>query len=237
MRAQSHVVGVALMLGIAVLALGTLTAGVGTLIDSQTADADAQRVAEGFDRAIQGVERTGTHSHDLSFTGGQLHTVDRTMRVLNNGTVVASVEADALVYERGDRRVLSLAGAVVRDQDGNTFLTGTPPITHSERTDVLLVGAPKLNASRFSLSGGDGVTATLRTNVSHERRDLGTGEFSVAIETDSPDPFRRFFAEQGATVESRTFAGDEVASVVATYPGVRQGYLVVHDLRLEVTHG
>ncbi|WP_336326258.1 DUF7289 family protein [Halovenus sp. HT40] len=236
MRAQSHIVGVALMLGVAVLALGTLTAGVGTLIDSQTADADAQRVADGFDRAIQGAERTGVHSHQLHFAEGTLRTVDRTMRILENGTVVAAVEVDALVYEHSEGRVVSLGGAVVRDSGASAALAEPPSITHSKRNEVLIAGAPKLNAGRVSISGGGGVTTTIQTNVSHDRRELGTGRYAVAIETASPDPFRRFFADQGATVESRQFSGDETESVVATYPGLREGYLVVHDLRLEVSH-
>jgi hypothetical protein len=237
MRAQSHVVGVALMLGVAVLALGTLTAGVGTLIESQTADADAARVADGLDRAVQGAERTGVHSHDVHFANGQLRTVDRRMRLLENGTVVSTIEVDGVVYEHSEGRVLSLAGAVVRDSGASAALADRPSITHSERTRVLIVGAPKLSAGRVSLSGGDGVTATIRTNVSHDRRELGTGNFAVAVETASPDPFRRFFEAQNATVETRRFAGDSVDSVVATYPGTREGYLVIHNLRLEVGNG
>lgn len=237
MRAQSHIVGVALMLGVAVLALGTLTAGVGTLIDSQTASADAQRVADGLDRAVQGSERTGVHSHQVHFAEGTFRTVERTMRILENGSVVETVEADALVYEHSEGRVVSLAGAVVRDSGASAAFADPPSVTHSERNGVLIVGAPALNAGRVSLSGGGGVTATVRTNVSHDRRDLGTGQFAVAIETTSPDPFRRFFADQGATVDTRRFADDETDSVVATYPGLREGYLVVHNLRLEVSHG
>jgi len=237
MRAQSHIVGVALMLGVAVLALGALTAGVGTLIGSQTADADAQRVADGFDRAVQGAERTGVHSHQLHFAEGQLRTVERTMRILENGSVVATVRVDALVYDHGEGRVVSLAGAVVRDSGASAALADPPSISHSERNGVLIVGAPALSAGRLSVSGGGGVTTTIQTNVSHDRRELGTGNFAVAIETASPDPFRRFFTEQGATVGSRQFPGDETESVVADYPGLREGYLVVHNLRLEVTNG
>lgn len=235
MRAQSHVVGVALVLGIAVLALGTLTVGVGTLIDAQTSGADAQRVADGLDEAVQGTDRTGYHSHELRFSAGELRTESRTMRVLENGTVLAEIDVDALVYEHADRRVIALGGAVVRDYGASPSLASKPPIRHSAETGVLVTGAPKLNADRVSLSGGGGVTATIRTNVSHDRRDLGTGQFTVAIETETTDPFRRFFEEQGATVDTRQFSGDTTESVVATYPEIRQGYLAVHNLRLEVS--
>ena len=235
MRAQSHVVGVALMLGIAVVALGGLTVGVGNLVDSQAASADTQRMAGGLDRALQGPERTGYHSHEVRFSEGRLRTADRTLRVLENGTVVAEYDADALVFEHGARRVVSVAGAVVRDNGNSAWLATRPPITHSERNGVLVVGVPVLNAGDVSVAGR-GVTRSLETNVSHDRRDLGRGNFSVAIETATPAPFARQY-ESAARVDRRSFAGDEHESVVLTFAGAPQGYLVVHDLRLEVGHG
>lgn len=236
MRAQSHVVGVALMLGVAVLALGTLTAGVGTLVDAQTAAADAQRVADGFDRTLVGAERTGTASYDIAFTEGTIQTENRTLRILSNGTVVETVEAGAVVYDHDEGQVIALAGAVVRDS-GNAFLADPPSVAHSARNAVLVVGVPALGTDRTAISGGDGVTATFRTNVTHDRRELGTGNYSVAIETTTPAPFRRYFEDAGATVTTRSFSGDAHASVVADFPGLREGYLVAHNLSLEVDNG
>jgi len=233
MRAQSHVVGVALMLGLGVIALGTLTVAIGSLVDSQAGAADAQRVAEGLDRAVQGAERTGIHRHELRFSEGTVRTADRTLRILENGSVIERVSVDAVVFENGDRRVTAVAGAVVRE-GGGAWFADEPRITHSERNGVLLVSAPVLNASTVSVGGQGGVTTTVRTNVSHDRAELGAGEYAVAVETRTPGPFEAFFAAQNATVERRQFAGDEHASVVAHYPGLREGYLVVHDLRLEV---
>lgn len=235
MRAQSHVVGVALMLGIAVVALGGLTAGVGNLVDSQAASADSQRMADGLDRALEGPERTGYHSHEVHFSEGRLWTADRTLRVLENGSVLTEEEVDALVFEHGDRRVVSVAGAVVRDNGNSAWLTAAPPITHSERNEALVVGAPVLNAGNVSVAGR-GVTRSLETNVSHDRRELGRGNFSVAIETATPEAFARRF-ESGTSIDRRTFAGDEHESVVLTFPGTPRAYLVVHDLSLVVGHG
>lgn len=233
MRAQSHVVGVALMLGLAVVALGTLTVGVGTLVDSQAAGADAQQVATDLDRAVIGAERTGFHSHEISFSGGQLTTEDRTLRVLDGGSVIAEYDVDALVFENGDHRVVSLAGAVLHETGSGAVLTSSPPITHSESNEVVVVGATVLNTDHDAVSGG-GVRRAIETNVSHQRYDLGTGEFAVAIETETPDAFERHYED--LPVDSRQFAGDETDSVVVTFPGTRQGYLVVHDLRLEVNN-
>ena len=237
MRAQSHVVGVALMLGLAVLALGTLTVGIGSMVDEQASNADATRVAEDLVDALEAVERTGRASHEVAFTAGTLTDADRTMRLIENGTVIATQDVDAILFESGDRRVAVLAGAVVRGQRGNAWFVEDPPIASSNRTNVLVVGAPVLDTDHVSLGGQGGVATTLQTTVSHSETDLGTGQFSVAIETETPGPFERYFRSQGATTERRTFAGDEQKSVVAHYPGQRRTHLVVHDLGLEVGDG
>ncbi len=237
MRAQSHVVGVALLLGVTVVALGSLTVAVGVLIDAGTASADATRVADELDSALQPVETTGPHTGRVHFTGGSLYTVEREVRVRNGSGVVASRSVGGLVFESGDRRVAFLAGAVVRGQRGNAWFAADPPILASERTAVLVAGVPRLEAGDTAVSGEGGTTATLETNVSHDRVALGEDNYSVAIETTTPRPFERYFEEQNASVRRTDFDGDGVESVVAGYPGQRDGYLVVHNLSLEVTSG
>ncbi|PSQ48052.1 hypothetical protein BRD19_07885 [Halobacteriales archaeon SW_7_65_23] len=237
MRGQSHVVGVALLLGIAIVALGGLTVGVGSLLDAQAATADANRVADGMNQAFQGIDRAGTHSQRIAFSDGHLATEERTLRIIKNGRVLKTREVDALVFERGDRRVAAVAGALVQQHGASAWLVSAPRITDSERNDVFVVGAPILNASHVTVGGTGGVSRTLRIDPSHTEHDLGTGEFAVAIETATPGPFERYFEEQNASTNRRTFAGDEHASVVAHYPGDRQGYLVVHDLSMEVDNG
>lgn len=236
-RAQSHVVGVALMLGISVLALGALTVGVGEVIDAQTAHADATRIADEVDTALQPVSRTGPHADTLTFADGTLQTAERDLRVYRNGTLVGERRVDALVFSAGDRRVAFLAGAVVRGQDGGEWLAAEPPITASERTDVLVVGAPVLGTDDVAVSGSGGTTVRLRTNVSHERQRLGSGRYEVAIETGTPAAFESYFADQNASTARRDIDGDGTDSVVATYPGTREGYLVTHNLSLEVADG
>ena len=237
MRAQSHVVGFVLVIGIGVVALGTLTAGIGTVIDSQSSNADATRVAEEMNDAMQVVERTGVHTHRVTFADGQLRTAERTLRVLEDGTVEHEVDIDALVFESGERRVAGVAGAVVRGTESNAWLERDPPITSSESTSVLVVGAPVLGTEHVSVGGQGGVSTALQTNITHERNDLGNGTFGVAIETKTPEPFERYFEAQNATVEREQFGGDDYESVVATYPTERRAYLVVHDISLEVNDG
>jgi hypothetical protein len=231
-RGQSSVVGVALLLGATVLALGALTASVGTLVDGQTASADAERVADDFEDALRPVETTGYRSETVRFGDGTLRTVERKLRVLDSSGVVETVDVGGLVYERGDHRVVAVAGAVVRSHGDSAWTVDPPPVVGSKATDSLVVGAGKLNASDGAVGGG--ATLRLETNVSHDRRALGPGQYAVAIETAVPGAFERVFEERGATVTRRDFDGDGVPSVVAAYPGRREAYLVVHDMRLEV---
>jgi hypothetical protein len=251
-RAQSNVVGVAILLGVVVLALGSLTAGIGTVVEQNAAFADSARVAADLDSALEPVAASGVHRGRVSFMDGELQTVERELRVLNESGVLRTVRADALVFTAGDRRVAFLAGAVVRGPPDNARVRTPPPITASrgaggeggggdadggDETEpgVLIVGAPRLNGSvAFSATGGGSVV--LRTNVSHERSALGNDTYRVAVETATPDAWRRQFERQNATVTTRDLDGDGVPSVVAEYPGERIAYLVVHDLRLEVRH-
>lgn len=234
-RGQSHVVGVALMLSVTVLALGVVTAGVGALFEAQAAGADAKRVADGLDVALDPVETTGAKTAHVAFGDGRLTTAERRLRVLRDGSVVAAVDADALVFTAGDRRVASLAGAIVRGEDPNAWVAREPPIVASRGGGVLVVGAPKLNASHATVAGSG--TATLRMNVSHSRSDLGSGSFAVAIESETPNALASYFQAEGTTTSRRDFDGNGIESVVAEYPGTRTGYLVVHDVRLEVGNG
>ena len=237
-RAQSNVVGVAILLGVVVLALGSLTASVGTMVDRNAAAADATRVATDFDRALQPVEATGRHRGRVSFTDGRLRTVERDLRVLNATGVVRTVRTDALVFTTHDRRVAFAAGAVVRGDPENAWMRSPPPITASREggsNGVLVVGAPVLGGS-LAVGASGGTTVGLRTNVTHHRTPLGNDTYRVAVETATPGAWRRHFEDRNAAVTTRDFDDDGVVSVVVAFPGRRVGYLVVHEMRLEVTH-
>ncbi|PSQ16386.1 hypothetical protein BRD00_11115 [Halobacteriales archaeon QS_8_69_26] len=236
MRAQSNVVGVAILLGLTVVAMGALTAGIGAVVEENAATADAHRVSDGFDRSLRPVETTGAHRGRVSFAEGTLRTVERDLRVIGDGTT-HTVQVDALVYEGDGHRVAFLAGAIVRGTAPGAVMERQPPITASRGSGgVLVVGAPKLNASPVARSGSE-VSATLHTDVTHDRTRLGEGEYTVAIETETPRAWERAFERLGATVVAtdRDFDGDGVTSVVARFPGDRVAYLVVHDMRLEVS--
>lgn len=229
-RGQSNVVGVALLLGIAVVSMGTLTAAVGVVVESSAAEADAERVASDFDAAFEPVAATGPQRGTVTFSEGRLRPVDRVVEVRADGSVVERVAVDALVFETGDRRVAFHSGAVVRGGGRSSWMRTRPPITVDD--DVLVVGVARLGDDVSTVGGSGGVSTTVSTDVSHDRHDLGEGTFSLAVETAAPNAWERFLRTEGATVSRES--GD-VPVVVGTFEGDRRGYLVVHDLEAEVS--
>lgn len=237
MRAQSSVVGVALLVAVTVVSLGALTAGVGLVVEEHAARADTVRVAADLDAAVAPVETTGRHRERVAFAEGTLRTAERDLRVLDatDGEVLERVRVDALVFEAGNRRVASVSGAVLRGRGETATLRTPPPVTASAGDGgVLIVGAARLGTVRMAISGNGAGGTTLRTNVTHRRTDLGRGAFEVALETATPGPLASWFADRGARTRTEDTDGDGVPSVVARFDGERRGYLVVHDLNLEV---
>lgn len=230
-RGQSHVVGVALLLAITTISLGVLTAGVGSVVESNAAAADANRVADSL-AAIEPSEATGVERHELAFGKGTVTVEPRMVRLLDSDGIVVSRHADALVFETDTRRVTYLAGAVARGSGNASQLDDPPPLATGG--ELLLVGLPVLNASGTRSIGGQSVTVTLRTDTNHDRHTLGEGEYRLAVETATPGAWEQYFRSENATTSRRRFAGDSHPSVVAEFPGERTAYLVVHDAQLEM---
>lgn len=231
LRAQSHVVGVALLLGVTTLALGGLTATVGSLLDANAATLDAGRVAGDLERAIQPVSVTGGHTGVVSFLDGRLETVDRTVRLVNDSGTVRAVDAGGVVYRRESARVAVVFGAVVRGQPGQAAVSTEPAVAVGSGS--IAVGVPVVG-NDWSV-GGERVRVGLHSRVTHDRRTLGDDEWGVAVETATPDAWERYFRDRGASTTRRDFDGDGTPSVVARFPGERTAHLVFHRLRLEVT--
>ncbi|WP_324663307.1 DUF7289 family protein [Haloarcula sediminis] len=237
MRGQSHVVGIVLLLGITTVALGGLTTVVGGIIDGQTATADERRVATALDREFRPVERTGPNRVDVRFSEGRLTTVDRELRVLNASGVQREVDIGGLVYTSGANRVSFVSGAVVRGKPGKAWLVRGPPVTVTRDNDTVLVGAVTLGERGVAVGGSGGVTARLRTNVTHDRTALPRADYRVAIETATPDALARHLRERDLTTARRDIDGDGVPSVVASVEGTQELQLVVHRTNTEVAGG
>lgn len=236
-RGQSHVVGVVLLLGITAIALGGLTAVVGGIVDSQTARADEARVANTLDDGLRPVEERGHDELAVRFTAGRLSTVERQFRILRTTGVEREVDIGGLVYTSGANRVGFVGGAVVRGRPGNAWTVRGPPLTVTRDNSTLVVGAVALGERGASVSGEGGVTARLRTNVTHSHRTLPRGNYRLAVETATPEPVARTLRDRGFDTTVADLDGDGVPSVVAGVEGRQAIELVVHAVNLEVNGG
>ncbi|MFB6080360.1 MAG: archaellin/type IV pilin N-terminal domain-containing protein [Haloferacaceae archaeon] len=228
-RGQSSVIGVALLLAITVVAVAGMTATVGTVIRDRAATAGTDRVATAFDDALD--PHVGGPGRDrIALPGGRLRVVERTLRVRRPGRTVAAYEVGGLVYTADDRSVTYLSGALVRSTPAGETVRGDLPVRASD-------GDVFVSAAILGTPTGRGIDAdatTLRTNVTHDRRTVGPGDYRIAIETRAPDAWATRLDGIGRT--SRTdFDDDGVPSVVVDPLGSGRIYLTIHRLRLEVT--
>lgn len=235
LRGQSHVVGVAILLATTMVSLGLLTASVGVVLEDSAGSVAADRVAADLDSSLEPTAATGVSRGQVSFVDGELTVRDRSVRVLNDSGVVYSANMEAIVFETERTRV-SFAGGMIASggSEGDTAVRyADPPIVASE--EALLIGIATLNSSGTTAVAGDGgTTVPLRTDVSHDRRELDGDNYEVAVETATPGVWERHFEETGASTTRRSFADDRHESVVGEYDGHERAYLVVHDLSLEV---
>lgn len=236
-RGQSHVVGVVLLLGITTMALGGLAAVVGGIVDGQTANADEARVANTLDDGLRPVDGTGQDELAVQFTAGRLHTVEREFRILNTTGVERELDIGGLVYTSGTNRVGFVGGAVVRGRPGNAWTLRGPPLTVTRDNSTLVVGAVAVGEQGASVSGEGGVTARIRTNVTHTHRTLPSENYRLAFETATPEPVARDLRSRGFDTTVSDLDGDGVPSVVAGVEGQQEIELVVHAMQLEVNGG
>jgi hypothetical protein len=229
-RGQSTIIGVAVLLALTVVSLTALTVAVGSVVEEGANAAAERRVASSMDTALDS-ERRGRSARRLALHGGRLRVVDRSVRFLDGGEVVFHQPVGGLAYDAGDRRVRSVAGTTVRGAGRRARLHGDPPGV-SVRDRRLFVSLPALGAPPVAVTGD--ATVTLRTNVTHARRDLPGGVDGVAVETRTPTVWEHRFEALGARTERRSLDDDDVPSVVARFPAVREVRVLVHDLRLEV---
>lgn len=223
---QANVIGVALLLGITVVSVGAISTGVGLVVETHADAVEADRVASDlvavFDTADSG-------RGSVSFHEGRLVPLERELVVRADGAEVTRIRTDALVYENGEARVAFHTGAIVRGEGDESHFQRDPVVIVDD--DLLLVGIASIGTDVDGVAGSGGVSTTVTTNVSHERHELDADEIRLSIETSAPGAWERFLRDQGAAVGR--IRGDPPI-VEATFEGSREGFVVVHDLGVEV---
>lgn len=247
-RGQTNTAGVALLILLTVLALGGLTAGIGSMIHSGAAAADTERVADGMGSVLTPAETVGAKQSTLQVSGGDLETKTRTIRILTaTGTtfqpgeqavdVVMSIRGEALVYRSDSRAVVAQGGAVILDTGRDVRMHRAPRmIADHTGGDLRVLGLTETRTTGIKTQITDETTVRIRTNVSHQRFSLASEPYHLAIETTYPDAWAEYLQSQGATIATTDaqFPGDEAGSVVATLSQERATEVIVHHVDLEV---
>ncbi|MFB6091012.1 MAG: flagellin-like protein [Halobellus sp.] len=234
-RAQTAVVGVAILLGLTVLAVAGLSAAAGSIVEGGAASAAATRVADDLETALG--PASGPRATTLELGAGSVRVVNRSVWLFDEGGVVWAGHAGAVVYADGGHRVTGFAGAVVhRDDRGSRLLA---PSRLAPANGTLYLGVPVLNASGADgvATGGHRIDVTLRSDARARRFDLPRGRYRVGFETEHPGAWERHLRERGATTTRRDVDGDGTPSVVAAFDAPRTVHLIVHDVRLRVGVG
>ncbi|KAB1198920.1 MULTISPECIES: hypothetical protein [Haloferax] len=234
MRGQANVVGVALLLGIGVVAIGLLTASVGGLVDAQLSTADADAATNGFSSLRDGVFSGANGTHPVRVTDGDLSRVNRTVRVVPDDGVNRTYDADGYVATFGGHRVAFVGGAVVRGTAENARLV--TPVPLSSAGDAAFLPLSTLTGESTD-GGGLGGGAELRVESNRTVTDLPAGTYTVAVETATPEAWERSFEGRGYNTTRTDFDGDGVPSVVAAIPGERTLVLAEYDVTVVVTRG
>jgi hypothetical protein len=233
-RAVSPVLGVALLLVVTVASLGALTVAVGSVVEGSADAVTVDRAADDL-AALDVAARGGRLDERVAIAGGRLRTEPRTVRLLRGGRPVADYRTSALVVTAGGRRTAFLAGAVTTGREAATF---REPPRVAATNGTLVVGVPVIVGVEGVAVEGDAAAGSgdvrLHGRVSHRRRTLPVGEYAVAVETTTPEPWAAWFAARGATVSRADLDGDGVESVLARYDGARTAVVVVNEVRLEV---
>jgi FlaG/FlaF family flagellin (archaellin) len=214
-RAQTHVVGVALMLAVTVASIGVITAGAGVVVDASADAAATDRAGSAFERLADG---RPARAVSIPLAGGRLGALDREVRLVGvDGDSRETVEVGGLVYERGDRRVALVAGAVVSGPPGNAVVAAGVRLSSSD--DRTVVGVTAVDADSLADGGRSGSgRVRLVTDASHRVVDDDEG-VNLAVETATPRALERQFADEGRTTTRRDFDGDGVPSVVVELDG------------------
>jgi len=222
-RAQSHVVGVVLLLGLTAVSMGALAAGAGVVLDSSADSADAARAAD----ALAGIDPTAERQRvTVDLVDARLHTVERQLRVGTGERWMGIVDVNALAYDgSGDAGARFLAGAVQRGDRG--FERGPAVGTAVDGEHISMsVAALDGEVDREARSG----EVQFMLTATHERRSYRAD--TVAVETAHTGPWELAFERAGASVSVRDIDRDGVPSVVATFGAAERLSLSVHRHRI-----
>lgn len=246
-RGQTNTAGLALLILLVVLALGALTAGIGSVIHTGATAVETERVADELGEAIDPAPETASET-TVEIGAGTVTTDQRSVRVIDGETasftpgnqtveVIDHQMASVVDYTIDDRQATVFGGGVFLDDgDGSRLHTRPGLIADEDPGGFLIVGVPQIQAPQSVLAEPGEPTVTVQTAVEPDRRVVGTQQYYLGIETEHADAWAQYLEELGATVVTTNarFDEDQHDSVVATFSGNRTVEIIEYRIELEV---
>lgn len=246
-RGQTNAAGLALLILLVVLALGALTAGIGSVIHTGATTVETERVADELGEALNPV--SGTSGNMTVEVGtGTVTTEQRSIRLVDkestgfdpgNQTVeiIDQQPATAVQYSINDRRATVFgSGVFLTDQDDSDLYQRPHLIVDDDPEGILIIGIPHIEADQTVLAGPDKTTLNMQTAVDYNRQKVDHQQFYLGIETQHPQAWEQYLKELDATVvtTSAHFDDDQHESVIVTFNGSRTVEIIDYTIDLEV---
>lgn len=234
----------ALVAAVTVLALGGLTAGIGSLIQGGASTVEAERAADELGAAVDPKEIVGTRERSVDLRGGTVDVKAHRIRIVDADglaiheseatvPIVEELQSDALVYTRDDQTIRLRGRAITTSIDGDHSLHREPGIITDDDTVVLGIGLLQTDDEKLE---DRSAAVTVIAESEHERVTYPEQAYAIAIETPHPDIWEPYLESTGASVETTgaQFPDDDYHSVIATFAGERELVLVRNDVTVEV---
>lgn len=232
-RGQANVVGVAVLVGLTMLGVAAVIAGVGTVVDSAASEASTAAVAGDLDALLESAVRHHRGSSTIQLHGGRLEPTTRQVQVTHDGDPVVERAIGGLRYRGPDGRgvVTVLNGAIVRSDGRRRQVKQPPRVTVTDRsTGSLMIGIVDLQWHGPSTAARNGALA-VETTRDVRRHRAAPASLQVSVETAMPVQWEEWFRNHGATVSRSDTDADGITTVQASF-GNRSLYVVVYEVEL-----
>jgi hypothetical protein len=209
-RGQQGIIGVALLLLLTVIAIGTMTSLLGGAVTGGVAQAELRTV--GTTLATVTAPTDDPTMQTMLMRTGTLETHPGTLWI-TGADIAIEQEVGTLRYGTGHHRLSSEYGTQITTVDGEVIAVEGQRIRRVG--DRLYLGVPSMGLAGVDTiaTNGRAVRVGVRPRVDTQHRRLPRGRYQVRLETDHPSVWVQMFEEVGARVHiPRSTAGTPVVT-------------------------
>jgi hypothetical protein len=229
-RGVEGIIGVAVLLVVTVLAVGTLTTVMGSMVTGGIAHAEVATVGGTLTMVTAAADDPTMRT--MVIRSGTLST-DTLSLEITSGDITVVEQVEALRYRTADHGVSSEFGAQIHTVDGEPVTVSGHRIRRAD--DRLLVGVPSVRLHEVDTVAANGQAVRLgllpRVDVDHRR--LPPARYRLHLETAHPSVWQQILEGVGAEVHTGADGGGN-ARVTATFDEPVTIEILTETIELEV---